>query len=165
MPRKDWLAAPEKKPLPKLTNNPPPFVIIHHTYTPACISEADCIYVARVIQQHDMKDLDYDDVSYNFFVATNGKIYEGRGWEFAGQHTPDYDHKSIGIALIGDFNHDEPTNQQIEATLKLLDAGLIHNKLAKDYKLVGAKQVMKTDSPGDKLYEVIRNWKHWAMME
>ena len=37
-----------------------------------------------------------DDIKYNFLIDQDGVIYEGRGWDFVGQHTDGYDMKSLG---------------------------------------------------------------------
>lgn len=43
------------------------------------------------------------DIGYNFLIGEDGIAYEGRGWGIRGAHSPDYNAKSIGICIIGNF--------------------------------------------------------------
>jgi N-acetylmuramoyl-L-alanine amidase len=43
------------------------------------------------------------DIGYNFLVGEDGNIYEGRGWNNVGAHATNWNSKSIGICVIGDF--------------------------------------------------------------
>jgi hypothetical protein len=42
-------------------------------------------------------------ISFRFLIGGDGKIYEGRGWDMSGAHAPNYNSRSVGICLIGDF--------------------------------------------------------------
>lgn len=56
-----------------------------------------------------------DDISYNFLVGSDGKVYVGRGWDVEGGHTRGYNKKSICISFIGNFTDDPPPPQQLLA--------------------------------------------------
>jgi N-acetylmuramoyl-L-alanine amidase len=43
------------------------------------------------------------DIGYNFVVGEDGNVYEGRGWTRVGAHAVNWNSRSIGIAVIGDF--------------------------------------------------------------
>jgi N-acetylmuramoyl-L-alanine amidase len=43
------------------------------------------------------------DIGYNFVVGEDGLVYEGRGWGRVGAHAVNWNSRSIGIAVIGDF--------------------------------------------------------------
>lgn len=45
----------------------------------------------------------WNDIGYSFAVCGNGRIYMGRGYNVIGAHAPQYNDKSIGICLIGDW--------------------------------------------------------------
>lgn len=89
-------------------------------------------------------------------------MYYGRGWDAEGAHTKGYNKFSIGIAFIGAFNTEEPTVQQLEACQKLLQIGVELGKLDKDYKLLAHRQLWATSSPGDKLFDIIKEWPHFV---
>lgn len=40
---------------------------------------------------------------HSFCIGGTGKVYEGRGWDVVGTHTPKYNSNSTGICFIGDF--------------------------------------------------------------
>jgi len=67
------------------------------------------------------------DIGYHFFVAPDGKIYEGRsgGPNVIAAHAQFNNHDSIGINLLGNFNEQELTDEQFIALLSLL-IGLIN---------------------------------------
>lgn len=95
-------------------------------------------------------------------MGGDGNIYEGRGWDVEGAHTFNYNHKSIGISFIGTFNSVQPTKAQLEAAQKLIQYGLESGKISRDYKLLGHRQCVKTESPGEVLYNIIKTWEHWS---
>ncbi|XP_011496064.1 PREDICTED: uncharacterized protein LOC105360762 [Ceratosolen solmsi marchali] len=160
--RTDWGAQPATDSPRQLKVQPATFAIISHTATQSCYNEAKCILNVRVIQTFHIEAKGWLDVGYNFLVGGDGNVYEGRGWDAAGAHTHNYNNRSIGIAFVGDFSYKSPPKEQIVTAVRLLDHGLKTNKLAKDYKLIGQRQVAHTQSPGDKLYNVIRTWEHWS---
>ena len=116
----------------------------------------------RVAQTFHIESKGWDDIAYNFLVGGDGLIYEGRGWDIEGAHTFNYNYKSIGISFIGTFTNDMPTKAQLYAAQKLIEYGLKSGYVANDYKLLGHKQCIKTESPGQKLYEIIQTWDHWS---
>lgn len=137
-------------------------VIIAHTVTEGCETRDGCSYRARFIQAYHMDTLNWEQVGYNFMIGGDGGVYEGRGWDYVGAHTVPYNRISIGIAFIGDFDHMEPTEQQLKACLLLMDEGVRLKKLKPEYKIYGHRQLLATQSPGEKLYNIIKTWKHFA---
>ncbi|XP_014203519.1 LOW QUALITY PROTEIN: peptidoglycan-recognition protein SA-like [Copidosoma floridanum] len=102
------------------------------------------------------------DIGYSFMISSDGEVYVGRSWDIQGANTYGYNRKSIGIAFIGTFLTTEPTDSQLDAAKRLLELGVKDNKLAKDYKLLAHCQVLSTESPGQKLYNIIQKWDHWT---
>lgn len=54
-----------------------------------------------------------------------------------------------------------PSEKAIEDTKRLLECGVKLGELDPDYILLGARQVIATESPGLELYGVIQDWDHW----
>lgn len=102
------------------------------------------------------------DIGFNFLVGGDGAAYEGRGWDTLGTHTYMYNSKSVGIALIGDFRTETPTNQQVIALLKLLRDGVNMSKITDNYTLVGAYQLQPTESPRQNLIKILTKLPHWS---
>ncbi|XP_017843648.2 peptidoglycan-recognition protein LC isoform X3 [Drosophila busckii] len=137
-------------------------VIIAHSVTEGCDTQDVCSYRARVIQAHHMDIQEYDQVGYNFMIGGDGCVYVGRGWDFIGAHTFKYNSNSIGIGFIGNFNKISPTPAQLKACQLLMAEGVRLKKLTEDYKIYGHRQLIATESPGDKLYNIIKTWPHFA---
>ncbi|KRT85399.1 hypothetical protein AMK59_2784 [Oryctes borbonicus] len=92
-------------------------------------------------------------------VGGDGNIYEGVGWHKRGSHTYGYNSNSIGIAFIGDFRNVTPKPKQLEAAKKLIQCGVELGELDSRYKLMGARSVIATESPGLALFRELTNWR------
>ena len=103
------------------------------------------------------------DIGYNFLIGGDGRIYEGRGWDKVGAHTYGLNRNSTGICLVGDFNKIHPTSQQVDSVFKLIELGVKLNKISPDYRVVGQRQVMDTDSPGKNLFALMTAWPHFGL--
>ncbi|XP_063837440.1 uncharacterized protein LOC135086620 isoform X1 [Ostrinia nubilalis] len=159
--RTDWLAQPVESELQKI-RQPVPWVVITHTATEPCSYQSECVLRVRLIQMFHIEAKKWDDIGYNFLVAGDGSAYFGRGWEYIGAHTLGYNRYSIGIAFVGTFNSETPPKKQIEACQKLIKLGVQQGKIAKDYKLFAHRQLTSTLSPGDRLYDIIKQWPHFV---
>ena len=160
--RVEWGAQPPVHPPHPLQVQPPSHVIISHTATTVCYTQAQCVLNVRIAQTYHIESRGWNDIAHNFLVGGDGNVYEGRGWDVEGAHTFNYNYKSIGISFIGTFTNDKPTPAQLAAAQSLIQFGLENGKISKDYKLVGHRQCIKTESPGQKLYEIIQTWDHWS---
>lgn len=159
--RLEWVAQPPTEPANALPV-PASYAILMHTATENCTDQPTCVFHVRYIQSYHMDSRGWWDIGYNFLVGGDGNAYEGRGWKSEGAHTYGYNAQSIGIAFIGTFNKYMPPNRQIIACKQLLQKGVELGYLKKDYKLLAARQVSTTQSPGDILYENIKTWPHWS---
>lgn len=79
-----------------------PYVLIHHTATAQCRDRAACQAQLAAMQREHVKRK-WDDIGYNFLVDPAGNVYEGRGWGVKGAHSPQFNTKSVGISLIGNY--------------------------------------------------------------
>ena len=121
-----------------------------------------CSLQIRNLQLKHMDERGWDDIGYNFLIGGDGGIYVGRGWNQQGAHSRGFNTKSICIAFIGRFNRNEPPQCQLIAAQQLIEEGVKLNKLAKDYRLYGHRQLRPFDSPGLVLYKIIQKWGHWS---
>jgi hypothetical protein len=119
----------------------------------------------------------FQDISYHYLIDVNGRIYEGRSLEIMGAHagplpksayqcvngnkvqdvSQDYDFKSIGIMLTGNFDEDQPRDAQY-ASLKSL-IGSLQNRFGIT-RISPHKHVKKvhggTACPGENLLKRIQ---------
>ncbi|XP_024947433.1 peptidoglycan recognition protein isoform X2 [Cephus cinctus] len=137
-------------------------VIIHHTVTEQCNTIADCSSIARSIQSSQMDNLGWDDIGISFLIGSDGNVYEGSGWYQEGAHTYGYNKKSIGVFLVGSFQDQEPSQQMIDTAHKLIRCGKSLGFLRRSVRVIAARQVSSTLSPGQKVFNKIRNWPEWV---
>ncbi|TRY92874.1 hypothetical protein DNTS_029150 [Danionella cerebrum] len=166
IPRCIWGAAPSHAPLAPLSP-PLPFLYIHHTAIPSepCLSLQMCSKNMRAIQHFHQKDKGWHDIGYSFVVGSDGYIYEGRGWLSQGAHTKGRNSVGYGVAFIGDYTNHLPSPHDMELVRHhLVKCGVNYGFLQKNYTILGHRQVVETDCPGDSLYSEITTWKHYKIV-
>lgn len=118
--------------------------------------------MVRNIQYFHVQTRKWDDIGYNFIIGRDGSVFVGRGWQYKGAHSSDYNKMSICIAFIGKFNEETPSDESLMAAQRLIQRGVDIGKLDKNYRLYGHRQVILTESPGINLYSKIQTWDHWS---
>ncbi|XP_044250516.1 peptidoglycan-recognition protein SB2 isoform X2 [Drosophila takahashii] len=103
VPRRSWCPVPISPRLPRLMV-PVRLIIIHHTVTAPCFNPQQCQLALRRIRDDHMRRK-FRDIGYNFLIGGDGRIYEGLGFGVRGEHAPNYNSQSIGIAFIGNFQN------------------------------------------------------------
>lgn len=116
----------------------------------------------RFIQTKNIESENLNDIKYNFLVGEDGNIYEGRGWEKEGAHTRGYNVDSLGIALIGTYNKNEPPKNQTNATQYLIRESVRLHKIRSDYKLYSQRQLLPYLTSGAALYQAVKKWPNWT---
>lgn len=124
------------------------------------ILQEECIARVQAIQHTDMESK--IDIGYNFLIGGDGSVYEGRGWDIQGDHTPRYNENSIAIAFIGKIDNIELRKSQSLAAQKLLQQDVKLNKLDVNYRLYIQCQLEETDCPIQQFLEEVKSWgDHW----
>ena len=100
----------------------PRYIIIHHT-------GAEEENAEQVRKYH--LSLGWTDVGYNYIIEKEGKLVKGRPLKIPGAHTKagGMNRKSIGIALIGNFENHRPYPRQLFTLKELL------NNLTQEYSI------------------------------
>ena len=135
--------------MPKLNN--PLFLIVHHS-----ASNRDKTTLQDVDAWHQVRWPNFKSslgyfIGYQYLITSDGKITQTRRDNEEGAHTfGDYNQKSIGVCLTGNFMLEEPSPAQLNSLQPLLD------KLKKDYNIPDEKilyhgQVRPTDCCGKNL--------------
>ena len=141
---------------------PIPYVVIHHTVTSECSDRTQCVARVENIYSFHVNDLGWSDIGYSFLIGGDGSVYEGCGWNREGAHTYGYNKKSIGIAFIGNYEGKAASDKMLDAAHKLILCGKSQGILRDNVRVIVARQVVNTASPGLQLYEQIRNWPEWV---
>ncbi len=155
--RKD-LWSPEYRPIQK--------VIVHHTVT--VDPDPDPAATIRAIYQYHAVTRGWGDIGYNFLVAPDGTVYEGRsgGMGVVGGHTYGYNYGSLGIAMLGTYRF-HSVNGAARGALKALitrKAGDL-DPMGKGFfidrdhvwNISGHRSLTQTDCPGDRFYLSLSN--------
>lgn len=98
-------------------------------------------------------------LGYNFWIAKDGTIYEGRGFT-VGAHVGGKNSISIGIGYQGDLQKQELTSEQLLAGARL-NAWLLEHLNLNLNAIVGHRDLAATSCPGanfsmDKLKEQVK---------
>ena len=86
-------------------------------------------------------------IGYNYWIAFDGTIYEGRGMNQGAHAGPNWNARSLGIGYQGDFQRQFMTDEQLHAGIWL------NAKLAKEHGLsekdiIGHNEAGNTSCPG-----------------
>lgn len=158
-----WLAQPAQRALPALST-PVPMVIVLPTNSENCSTQAQCVFRVRFLQTFDIESQQRDDISFNFLIGGDGNVYIGRGWDQVGAHMSGYNTRSLSLAFIGTFQHQNPSPKQLSVTKLLLEEGIRIGKIDKNYKLFGASTLEPTitEYNAEMLYKSFTNFTHWT---
>jgi len=98
--------------------------IVHHTVNSNAYTPAQAAAIVRGIEVYHVRGNGWNDIGYNFLVDRYGTIYEGRGGgvdrNVVGAHSAGFNRGTVGIALIGNFQHAAPRPAMQRALLSLL---------------------------------------------
>lgn len=157
--REEW-GAVEPKSAP-ISVSPALLAVIKHTGGNTCLDNSSCKARVRQIQKQHMEELSLPDISYNFLIGGDGKIYFGRGWGIKNEGRND----SLDIAFIGNFTEHVPSTTMLSLGGRLLVVapkygGLNYSK----YFVVNGNQTEPTDSPGENLFRAVSSgeYKHYC---
>lgn len=97
------------------------------------------------------------DIPYHFIIAPNGDIFEGRDSFVAGESNTPYDTSGhLQINLLGNFNEQDPTPEQLESLAGLL--AWAHREFDIPIETIRAhRDFASTACPGDRLYRLVEN--------
>ena len=98
-------------------------VHIHHTATSNNYSKGDVPGIIRGIYSYHTRSLGWFDIAYNFLIDKYGRAWEGRSGGVnrlvKGAHTLGFNHQSMGIALIGNFENVRPSDNALIQTERM----------------------------------------------
>lgn len=145
-------------------------VIIMDTKTDTCEEPTACESFVRKRQADtfatSVHGFGLNDIRENFLIASDGTIYEGRGFTYEGQHTYDsgsttYNNDVIGVSCIGDFNNIQPNQSQVDALKFFIKKSIEDANLIGDYKLYFIEQLIGSNDINNCLYETVKSFGNW----
>ncbi len=95
--------------------------VVHHT-AETTSKTTHPMELMRAIYYYHTITRGWGDIGYNYVIDRQGNIYEGRagGAEIVGAHAAYYNVGTIGISLMGNFQIEKPTPQQVKILTLLL---------------------------------------------
>ena len=147
--------------------------VVHHAASSN--SNTDYINVVRNIYLLHTQTNGWDDIGYNFVIAQDGSIFEGREHQridstdnIKGAHFCGKNGGTMGICVLGNYESTAPTNMSIEALTHLLTwkcnkdgidpLGQTNHPSGSSTKLdhiAGHQDGCATACPGDSLYRLL----------
>lgn len=122
-------------------------LLVHHTGGAA----GDDYSAAEIHQIHQSPPNNWAGIGYHYVIRKDGTIERGRPRQYRGAHCPDYNWRSLGIHVGGNFEMEEPTPAQLES-LALLLADLCDIYRLESEAIVGHRDCLATACPGETLY-------------
>lgn len=125
-------------------------LIVHHV---GGATDADTS-AAQIHQWHLANG--WAGIGYHYVIRKDGSIERGRPRDMIGAHCYGYNKTSVGINLVGNFEGDYPTNQQVFSCSYLL-AYLcqLYNLDINSRIIYGHRDLNSTLCPGQHLYDLL----------
>jgi len=101
---------------------------------------------AETIHQWHL-DKGWSGIGYHYVIRGDGSIQTGRGIDYQGAHTYNYNGDGIGICLSGNFMYSPPTELQLQSLVELVR--YIKGVYKKELLLQRHKDLNPTACPGD----------------
>ncbi len=97
-------------------------LVIHHTAVPVTDDTRSGPERIRALYQYHAQRLGWGDIGYHYLIDEDGQIYEGKygGKGVVGGHAYCHNIGSIGIALLGNLDAEQPTQKQLASLQWLL---------------------------------------------
>jgi N-acetyl-anhydromuramyl-L-alanine amidase AmpD len=154
--RKLWNA---KHPTGKAAKHTPRFITIHHTGMPQK-PELTLEQKMRGLQNFSQNEgklasgkskLAWFDVPYHYYIASDGRVAEGRKIKYVGDTNTEYDPAGHALVVLeGSFGKEQPTAKQVESMKKIV-AWLARKYNVPAANIKGHGDYAKTGCPGENL--------------
>jgi hypothetical protein len=115
---KEWGSTPQ--PIPDARKHTPKYITIHHAGVLWEAKTTPDVFVKNM-QAWGQKDKGWPDLPYHFLIAPDGRIFEGRALAYEPDTNTKYELAgNIGVEMMGDFNKQRPSEQQLQSCVKLV---------------------------------------------
>lgn len=140
-------------------------IIIHHTATTENLDDPEV--AIRAIYYYHAVSRGWGDIGYNFIVAPDGTIYEGRagGDGVVAGHASGYNTGSVGIALLGNYEEEAiPEDMMQGLTALIYEKAQLHDidpdgtsefRGEVSPNILGHRDVDSTACPGEHAYDYL----------
>jgi len=160
----EWGSTPQ--PMADSRKHTPKFITIHHAGT-LWTNDKDPVKFVKNMQTWGQNDEQrhWPDVPYHFLIAPDGRIIQGRSTAYEPDSNTKYSLQGhIGVELMGDFNRQRASKEQLQSVVKLV-AWLCDDLKIDTSEIATHKDraVNQTSCPGEAFYRyvsegLIRRW-------
>jgi N-acetylmuramoyl-L-alanine amidase/Stage II sporulation protein len=142
-------------------------LVVHHTAAAVLPTSRPANERMQAMYQYHAKNRGWGDIGYHYIVDEQGQIYQGKagGDYVVGGHAYCNNIGTVGIALMGEFNQQKPTNEQTESLQWLLDLLATRYRINTSKNItfhgktqspiIGHRDVISTSCPGQTLYDAL----------
>lgn len=135
-------------------------LVVHHTAQKVSGDTRPAVERVRALYDFHANNRGWGDIGYHYLIDEDGGIYEGRsgGDNVVGGHVYCGNVGTVGIALLGNFETEQPSQQQVQSLQWLLDnlANKYHIDLDRNVTFKGKtmspilrhKDLISTECPG-----------------
>lgn len=163
VPRSAWARVPIVESMIDPMSVKPYRITVHHS-SEMSVSLLDAPAALREIERQHMaglgKNMPFACIGYHFIIGDDGQVYEGRPIRFQGAHSTGSNNiGNIGICVLGDFDHHQPSKRQVVSLDNLLDrlCGM-YGIQASSRTIFCHKDFVPTACPGMNLEPLVRDY-------
>ncbi len=132
-------------------------ITLHHQGEPFPKGK-DPVQYLRNLQKWSRSEKKWIDIPYHYIIDLDGKIYEGRKIEYAGDTNTEYDPAGHAlIEVVGNFEEVEPNQEQLDAVVRMMTFLSVKYSVPVDSIRAHKDYSAKTVCPGKNLYQYIEN--------
>lgn len=133
-------------------------ITLHHSGSAKPVTiEDDIPQKLRNLQAWGQRDKNWWDIPYHYVIGPDGTIYEGRDHRFVGETNTRYDPTGhFLICVIGNYEIQEPTQEQIQAVKALMVWAAQEYGIPSD-EIYGHSDLADTACPGKYLRKYLEN--------
>jgi hypothetical protein len=132
-------------------------ITLHHQGEPFPKGK-DPVQYLRNLQTWSRNSKHWIDIPYHYIIDLDGKIYEGRDINYAGDTNTEYDPTGHAlIEVVGNFEEVEPNEAQLDAVVNLMSFLAVKYRVPVDSIRTHKDYSQQTVCPGKNLYHYIEN--------
>lgn len=111
--------------------------VVHHTAQTVNGEKRTALERVRALYQYHTMSLGWGDIGYHYIIDESGQIYEGKegGRYVIGGHAYCNNIGTVGVALLGNFETEQPSQKQVQSLQWLLQT------LGQEYKIDPSRSV------------------------
>lgn len=132
-------------------------ITLHHQGEPFPKGK-DPIQYLRNLQTWSRNSKKWIDIPYHYIIDLDGKVYEGRNINYAGDTNTEYDPSGHAlIEVVGNFEEVEPNEAQLDAVVRTMTWLAVKYNVPADSIRSHRDYSQQTVCPGKNLYRYVQN--------